>query len=479
MVDFMVQLNWHVVWQAAIVMLTASVFCLVLRDRPSADHSDHRFWVWSFACISPMFIVPLTASAAAFQWPIYTKLLVWHWLLPQGFRPAPTLPQIPSSGIHWISVAYIAWLCFYFMRMVLKAAALRLWLKLNQASEYAWGPNERDVFYEVCRSFAVSPIPKVYQVEADITPFTFRWWQPAIVLPNDFFRGSSDCGEIRAVLAHEVAHIKHGHLDINMFLSLVVWLFPLSRLSLWRANRSLQQEMELVADIAAVQTGGADEWVLKRTLKRNIRERQLFPWTLGFAALVIRRLDRSLHVPLARSILHVWFVPVCAAISQLTFIVPPLAIAGPLVVASIAPEIVASLRPFTQAQPLYQSNYVYQIPVYQPPQMYIDPELLRPMRVPQIDFARFQIQMPRIDTQVLQYQYNPIPLIPYTFTPPPALSFTPMPSSSEATPNANVDQYTQIPVSSVATLPSPVFNPGIDTNALPPIALPAIPKSRP
>jgi hypothetical protein len=410
------------------------------------------------------------------RWPLYTKLLVWHWLLPQGFGPTPALPKIPSSGIQWIPVAYIAWLCCYFIVIILEVAVLRAWLYVNQASEYTWSAAEREVFDDVCRSFALSRVPTVYQVEANMPPFTFRWWRPVIVLPSGFYRGSSDRSELRAVLAHEVAHIKYGHLGINSLLSLVVWLFPLSRLSLWRANRSLRQEMELVADIAAVQTGKADEWVLKSTLRRHACEHRL-PSTLGFAVLLVRRLDRDLQAPPARSRRHVWVIPVFAAVSQLNFIMPPLSIAGPLVAASIAPQLVTSLRPFTDAQPLYQPNYFYQIPVYQPARLYIDPELLRRVPSPQIDYTALrQLQMPRFDTQVLRYQNNPIPVLPYS---PPAFAFTPMPSISVVPPRVDLQEYHDIPSNSIPMVPPPpAFNPGINTNALPAIEAPAIPKSK-
>lgn len=74
MIELLIQLNWHVVWQAAVVMVVASAFCFVLRDRSGCDRSSHRFWIWLIACLSPVAIVSVTVSAAVLQWQFYPKL---------------------------------------------------------------------------------------------------------------------------------------------------------------------------------------------------------------------------------------------------------------------------------------------------------------------------------------------------------------------------------------------------------------------
>jgi len=285
--------------------------------------------------------------------------------------------------------------------------------------------------------------------------------------------------ELRAILAHEVAHIKHGHLEIGSCLRLIVWLFPLSQLSLWRANRSLRNEMELLADSAAVQTGYADEWALKRALRHYTCRDHMRLATLGFAALVVQRLDRSLRRPLARGLAHLWFVPtLCAFVGQISALLPPLSVAGPLVAASLAPQLVPSLRPYTETVPRYPSYELprYQVPAYVPPQVYMNPELVRPLSIPQFpvpDYSQLrQAYMPPVNVERYRYtpplSFQPItPLMTYT-TPPVVLS---APPALETTPNL------VIPPLLDGIRQPPAFNPGIATDALPTIAAPAIPKS--
>ena len=92
----------------------------------------------------------------------------------------------------------------------------------------------------------VQPSPDGYRTSGSVsTPLTFGWWQPRILLPLDSVGWPE--GRLRAVLAHERAHIRRRDWLVHVLVWSVCalfWFHPLA----WQTRRLLQRDAEHAAD---------------------------------------------------------------------------------------------------------------------------------------------------------------------------------------------------------------------------------------
>ena len=92
---------------------------------------------------------------------------------------------------------------------------------------------------------------RIVTAESCTTPFCWQLHRPAIVLPESVFGVPDD--ELRAVIRHELAHLKSRH-PLTLFLQRLVeigfWFHPL----VWRASYAAARQRELSADRRANNT---------------------------------------------------------------------------------------------------------------------------------------------------------------------------------------------------------------------------------
>jgi hypothetical protein len=104
------------------------------------------------------------------------------------------------------------------------------------------------------------------------TPATLGWRQPLVLLPFDWRDWSHD--ELRAVLAHELAHVVRGDFLTGLIAQLSVALHFYHPLAHWLAKR-LRLEQELAADAwGAALSGGSPTYLMtlaQMALKREDR----------------------------------------------------------------------------------------------------------------------------------------------------------------------------------------------------------------
>ncbi len=111
--------------------------------------------------------------------------------------------------------------------------------------------------------------------EADglVSATTFGWWRPVILLPNEWETWTP--AERRAVLAHEIAHIRHHHFLACLAGQLGLALHFYNPLVHWLAGR-LRLEQELAADATAAPLAGGRAPYVRTLAEIALRQQDRF-----------------------------------------------------------------------------------------------------------------------------------------------------------------------------------------------------------
>ena len=108
------------------------------------------------------------------------------------------------------------------------------------------------------------------------TPATAGWWRPMVLLPDDWRSWSES--DLRAVLAHELAHIQRSDYIVGLMARLVVALHFYHPLVRWLAGR-LQSQQELAADIVGARFAGGHGIYLAVLSRMALRQdREIYWW---------------------------------------------------------------------------------------------------------------------------------------------------------------------------------------------------------
>ncbi len=162
---------------------------------------------------------------------------------------------------HWLGPAWAAGVLILWARLIL--AARRLARIVGESVE---APVEVEAAcFEVAGRLGVRRIPPVRVSGAIATPCLAGLLRPVVLLPLGSIEGYGP-GDLRAILAHELAHRRAGDLPWNVAAYLggaVLWFHPLA----WRIRRAHTAACDAVADaIAADHLGDAGSY--GRTLAR-------------------------------------------------------------------------------------------------------------------------------------------------------------------------------------------------------------------
>lgn len=222
---------------------------------------------------------------------------------PDHVSPPPLGGVRPSTGfaLGWRRVLVGAWA----LGVVL--LAVRLWLGTRRLSRLVGRAEAVPSWVaEECRTVAarlgVGGVPVVASAEVS-TPFLTGLRRPVLVLPVRSCR-DGDHAELRAVLAHELAHARGGDLVWNGVLhvgSVLLWFHPLA----WRVRAAHADACDAVCDAVAADLLG-DVGSYSRSLARLALRAAGVPPAAGLAMArscdVRRRVEalqrRLFHAPL-------------------------------------------------------------------------------------------------------------------------------------------------------------------------------------
>ncbi|TWT85429.1 Regulatory protein BlaR1 [Posidoniimonas polymericola] len=161
-----------------------------------------------------------------------------------------------NSQWSWLVLAAIAGAVFSLLRLAVGLVSVRRLSRGSSAIE------DEELLAELGRlrdDLAVDARVAVRESHSLSTPATIGWRRPQILLPAGWQKWSSD--ELRAVLAHELAHIAGRDYLGWVVARLAVAVHFYNPLVRWLAAR-LQLEQELAADAAAARlTGGSQQYL--------------------------------------------------------------------------------------------------------------------------------------------------------------------------------------------------------------------------
>ncbi|HUY95202.1 MAG TPA: M56 family metallopeptidase [Terracidiphilus sp.] len=236
-------------WQSTVVAALAFLLALALRK----NHARVRYWVWFAASVK--FLLPFSLLIAAGEW------MRSLFAAPVLNRPevAAAMVQIaqPFSGTevgegaaapmaahasHWLPLALLAiWMCG---ALVVAARFARSWWRANAASRAA-------------TPLALAAEVPVLSTSAPMEPGIFGIFRPVLLLPEGILERLS-AGQLRAIVAHEMCHVRRRD-NLTFFVHqmsvALFWFHP----AVWWIGKRLIEERERACDEAVVLESGAAE----------------------------------------------------------------------------------------------------------------------------------------------------------------------------------------------------------------------------
>jgi beta-lactamase regulating signal transducer with metallopeptidase domain len=210
------------------------------------------------------------------------------------------------------------------------------------------------------------PVPVVESEEQTI-PMLVGWMQPVIILPAACLAGLSP-GQVEAILAHELAHVRRHDLLVSLLQSIAETLL-FYHPAVWWISARIREEREYCCDDAAVQAcGDPGEYVdalVRLEASRATSDVFVAAATDGSLVARARRLLAPREIPrgqlAAIAPVLLLFILTAGAIAHATgFDSPPVALASgpgwgpaaPIAITARATEAVPSVRAGGDAAPL-------------------------------------------------------------------------------------------------------------------------------
>jgi hypothetical protein len=217
-------------------------------------------------------------------------------------KPAPARSEGRWSWIDWLTFALVGSVVLGLLRL---AAGLWAMLRLRSRSKPV---ADRSLIDEVDVLRAEMGCLKSVVVHSStdlITPATIGWGQTLILLPEDW--PTWDAGERRAVLAHELAHVRRGDFLMGLLAQLSVALQFYHPLAHWLSAR-LRLEQELAADAWSARLSGGTLPYLATLARMALRhDERALSWParafLPSRGTFVRRIEMLRH---SNPVRHVW-----------------------------------------------------------------------------------------------------------------------------------------------------------------------------
>jgi len=242
---------------ATVVLLLAHAIIPRLRGRSAAER--HLFWAASLAMAGmlPLLAVlvppwqPEWAVRLGDAWPSSLAALR-PWASVQGadviVRPTGVETAAWDAG-RWLMFLWMAGTC---VALVLLARDVARLVRLARDARPLDDRRCQAVCRTCARQLGLSRAPALFVSRRAVMPMTWGVRRPRVLLPAAALDWPAD--RVRAVLAHELAHIARADWLVHLVAQLacaVYWFHPL----FWTAERALGRETELAADDQVIGTG--------------------------------------------------------------------------------------------------------------------------------------------------------------------------------------------------------------------------------
>ncbi|MGH9639138.1 MAG: TonB family protein [Bryobacteraceae bacterium] len=246
----------------------------VRRTDPAARH---RIGLFAFGLLA---ILPLLVA-------LLPGIPIGNWLGARAIVTVETGPALAAgSAAGQGAVASIDWLLLVW---AVGAAIGFGWLAAGQFAIWRLARSAIEL-RGISLSGCGRPLPEILLLDKPIVPMTFGMIHPKILLP-------SNCAEWtpsrwRAVLLHEMAHIRRRDVAAQLFAAVVCslwWFQPLA----WRERRNLREESERACDEQAMSAGmRASEYASELLAIAQLARRGVPSCAIGMAG---NHLEARLH----------------------------------------------------------------------------------------------------------------------------------------------------------------------------------------
>ncbi len=248
---------WAIVHSLWIGALVAAVVAVLRRGLHSAA-PETRYAI-GVAGLVAMLIGPLVA-AALIQLPLdsLNETAGLPMLVDRGAVVTPAESPIAS----WITLIWLAGV------MVLQLRLLGCWVLTKRwctrgvtAAPKLW----QDEFNDIARRMGVTSRVRLLTSLRARVPMQIGWWRPVVLVPMASWTGLAP-DELRAIIAHELAHVRRHDALVN-FLQAIVLTVLFHHPAAWWLSRCVRDEREFCCDDLAANACG-DGTALARGLAR-------------------------------------------------------------------------------------------------------------------------------------------------------------------------------------------------------------------
>lgn len=253
----LVQISWQALWLSLAVILLVGLL-QICRVLPRDAYSRWRLSLLLTATIIPFLLSLWTWLSGHFENGHYNTPYLWQNMHPnvRALNPAPEGLTVSIAVERCVLGAYCAWLVLYPVFLFFKTSPMRRFLKRHDDHEPFWIKTaeslwQRDLWNDLVDRFYYWRPVRVIEVE-EAAPMTVGFFNPVVVVPDGITGDSIGMNEperFRAVLAHELAHVRY-HSVWALIHRFAVWFFPLPQLPVWLFNWMRKRVLRLQMDTA-------------------------------------------------------------------------------------------------------------------------------------------------------------------------------------------------------------------------------------
>jgi beta-lactamase regulating signal transducer with metallopeptidase domain len=237
-----VALGWtllHFVWQGALIAALAGATLGVMRDRTA----QARYAVCC-AALALLFLAPLvTFVTVAVQspgpLPPLSPFLADSEPLPLWDRLAPVLP--------WLTLFWFVGTALFQARIFLHWTGAQ---RIKRRGIRPVPPGWQQTLGDLCLQLDIRRTVRLFESSLARVPMVMGWLSPVILVPAGVLTGLSPL-EVKAVIAHELAHVRRHDYIINLVQALFEALLFYHPAVWWLSNR-VRTEREYCCDDIAV-----------------------------------------------------------------------------------------------------------------------------------------------------------------------------------------------------------------------------------
>ncbi|MBI1290669.1 M48 family metalloprotease [bacterium] len=258
---------WGALWQVTFLFALVLVANRLLRGFPARFRHTLYLLVFAKLLVTPSLTAPWSLGSALVPGSEPTDS--WLALFSDPIRGAHTLDIFdPSVGVEgnpcfWNALAIpqsyaipVTTVCFgiwligmsgFFATML--AGQWELWRAINKGRTVTTGPLLAE-FRSCAAELGIRVLPRLVLLGDAATPFLCGFRTPTVVLPAEL-PGMVERDQLRAILLHELMHLKRRDLEVSWFVSVlqcIFWFHP----AVWLTGELLAEERELCVDEALV-----------------------------------------------------------------------------------------------------------------------------------------------------------------------------------------------------------------------------------